>query len=154
MCGICGIASRNGSAPSVEELESMCSAIRHRGPDDSGTVVRNGVGLGIRRLAIIDVAGGHQPISNEDGSITIVFNGEVYNHPELRRELIARGHRYRTESDTEDVVHAYEEWGIECVQRLNAMFGFAIWDSRRRHLFLARDRMGIKPLHYVLANDR
>jgi asparagine synthase (glutamine-hydrolysing) len=147
MCGICGVAG--GQEPDAANLEAMCASIAHRGPDDRGTVVRDGVGLGVVRLSIIDVQGGHQPLSNEDGTVWIVFNGEVYNHPELREQLLAAGHRFRTQADTETVVHAYEEWGEDCVKRLNAMFGLAIWDSRRQVLFLARDRMGIKPLHYV-----
>jgi len=146
MCGICGVAG--GEGPDARLLEDMCSTLTHRGPDDHGMVVRDGVGLAMRRLSIIDVEGGHQPISNEDGSVWIVFNGEVYNHPELREQLLAAGHRFRTSSDTETVVHAYEEWGDQCVTRLNAMFALAIWDSRQQVLLLARDRVGIKPLHY------
>ncbi len=137
-----------GQGTDTRLLDEMCATLAHRGPDDSGAVVREGVGLAMRRLSIIDVEGGHQPLSNEDESVWIVFNGEVYNHPELREELLAAGHRFRTRSDTETVVHAYEEFGEEFVSRLNAMFALAIWDSRRQHLLLARDRLGIKPLHY------
>jgi asparagine synthase (glutamine-hydrolysing) len=125
----------------------MCSAIVHRGPDDEGTFTSGPVGIGMRRLSIIDLASGHQPISNEDGNLTIVFNGEIYNHLAIRRVLEQRGHRFATSSDTECIVHAYEEYGADCVQHLNGMFAFAIWDSRRRELFIARDRVGIKPLY-------
>lgn len=126
----------------------MSESMIHRGPDDDGLLFREGVGLAMRRLSIIDVEGGHQPLSNEDRTVWIVLNGEIYNHPELREQLLARGHVFRSHSDAETVVHAYEEWGEDCVPRLNAMFAFAIWDSRRELLLLARDRMGIKPLHY------
>ena len=125
----------------------MCAALHHRGPDDEGIHVADGVGLGMRRLSIIDLAGGHQPIFNEDGSKVIVFNGEIYNYKELRRELIARGHQFRTQSDTEAVLHLYEDDAERCVDRLRGMFAFAIWDSRAHTLFLARDRFGIKPLY-------
>jgi asparagine synthase (glutamine-hydrolysing) len=154
MCGICGVATRNGPGPDRALLDRMSRSIRHRGPDDSGVLLRDGVGLGMQRLSIIDVEGGHQPIANEDGSIWIVFNGEIYNHLELRADLIARGHRFATRADTEAVVHAYEEWGDDCLHRLNGMWGFALWDGPRRRLLLARDRMGIKPLHYRLAAGR
>jgi len=154
MCGICGIAVATGSSPQENELRQMSASMFHRGPDDEGVMLRDGVGLAMRRLSIIDVEGGHQPISNEDRTIWIVFNGEVYNHPELREQLLAGGHRFRTRSDTETVVHAYEEWGEECVSRLNAMFAFAIWDSRSEVVVLARDRLGIKPLHYFDDGDR
>jgi asparagine synthase (glutamine-hydrolysing) len=127
----------------------MGSAIRHRGPDGEGEWVDHEIGLGHRRLSIIDVDGGGQPIGNEDDSIQIVFNGEIYNFIELREELEKSGHRFRTRSDTEVIVHAYEQWGSACVKRFNGMFAFAIWDSRKRELFLARDHLGIKPLYYV-----
>ena len=120
----------------------------HRGPDDEGIYVEGRVGLGMRRLSIIDLATGHQPISNEDGTIWIVFNGEIYNHAALRERLIASGHRFRTQCDTETIVHLYEQYGHECLRHLRGMFAFAIWDSRTRRLFAARDRMGIKPLYY------
>jgi asparagine synthase (glutamine-hydrolysing) len=132
----------------------MSSAITHRGPDDEGSVIRDGVGLAMRRLEIIDPAGGHQPIHNEDETIWIVFNGEIYNYPDLAAELSSKGHRSYTRTDTEVVVHAYEEWGEACLQRLNGMFAFALWDSRKRRLLLARDRFGIKPLYYRLTEDR
>jgi len=125
----------------------MTRSLTHRGPDDEGYFVDGSLALGMRRLSIVDLAGGHQPMANEDGSVRVVFNGEIYNHTELRGELEARGHRFRTRSDTEAIVHAYEEWGPDCVQRFNGMFGLAVWDGRRRDLFLARDRLGIKPLY-------
>jgi asparagine synthase (glutamine-hydrolysing) len=128
----------------------MCRAIRHRGPDDEGFHMEPKVALGSRRLSIIDVAGGHQPIGSEDGTIWIVFNGEIYNFLELRSELMERGHRFRTSSDTEAIVHLYEEDGLHFVERLDGMFAFAIWDRSRKRLVLARDRMGKKPLHYAL----
>ena len=128
----------------------MCRVITHRGPDDQGTLVEGVVALGMRRLSIIDLAGGHQPISGCGGRVTVVFNGEIYNFRELQRELEARGHRFRTHSDTEAIVHAYEEYGAACVERLRGMFAFALWDERERALFVARDRVGKKPLYYTL----
>jgi asparagine synthase (glutamine-hydrolysing) len=127
----------------------MCDAIRHRGPDDDGYHVDGGAGIAMRRLAIIDVAGGHQPIFNEDRSLAIVYNGEIYNHLELRGELERRGHRYTTHADTETILHAYEEYGDRCVEHLRGMFSIAIWDAPRRRLFLARDRLGKKSLYYT-----
>jgi asparagine synthase (glutamine-hydrolysing) len=149
MCGIAGVVKFAKNAE-VEghTLRRMCAAMIHRGPDDEGIYVKGRVGLGMRRLSIIDLATGHQPISNEDGTIWIVFNGEIYNHAVLRERLERRGHRYRTQSDTETIVHAYEEYGRDCVQHLHGMFAFAIWDARKRRLFVARDRLGIKPLYY------
>ena len=135
-------------------LGRMCDAIRHRGPDDEGRRIMPGAALGMRRLSIIDLATGQQPIHNEDESVWVVFNGEIYNYAELRAELIARGHRFYTNSDTETIVHAYEEWGSEGFARLRGMFGIALWDSRSDSLFLARDRVGIKPLHYAIVGDR
>jgi asparagine synthase (glutamine-hydrolysing) len=128
----------------------MCDAIRHRGPDDEGLLVEDGIALGMRRLSIIDLATGHQPIHNEDASVWVVFNGEIYNYAALRADLEARGHRFYTSSDTETIVHAYEEWGEEAFCRLRGMFGVALWDRRERVLLLARDRVGIKPLHYAV----
>ena len=125
----------------------------HRGPDDEGVYTDGPVGIGMRRLSIIDVAGGHQPISNETGTIWIVFNGEIYNHAELRKKLEPLGHRYRTNSDTETIVHLYEEYGRDCVQHLRGMFAFAIWDREKGTLFVARDRLGIKPLYYSLTSE-
>jgi len=125
----------------------------HRGPDDEGVYTRGSVGLGMRRLSIIDPATGHQPLSNEDGSVWIVFNGEIYNHAALRQKLERRGHGYRTQSDTESIIHLYEEYGQDCVRYLRGMFAFALWDERKKSLFLARDRFGIKPLYYRLAHN-
>jgi asparagine synthase (glutamine-hydrolysing) len=126
----------------------MTELIAHRGPDDHGYHLRSRVGLGHRRLSIIDVAGGRQPLANEDETVWITFNGEIYNHVDLRRELVGRGHQFRTHSDTEAIVHAYEEWGAECATRLRGMFAFALWDERAQRLLLVRDRLGIKPLYY------
>ena len=154
MCGICGIATRLTAPPTESAIRAMCSSLVHRGPDDEGIILRDGVGFGVRRLSIIDLQGGHQPIANEDETIWIVFNGEIYNYPDLRDELTRQGHRHRTHTDTEVVVHAYEQWGDSCVERLNGMFAFAIWDGRRRRLLLARDRVGIKPLYYRLEGQR
>src|ERR1700736_1056591 len=131
-----------------DALASMNQQIVHRGPDDDGFFVEKNVGLAMRRLSIIDVQTGHQPICNEDESVWIVFNGEIYNHADLRNDLQARGHRYRTKSDTETIVHLYEEYGRDCVHHLRGMFAFAIWDRGKRCLFIARDRLGIKPLYY------
>ncbi len=146
MCGIFGIVSSNINRPQVEQATNTLS---HRGPDDSGFFMDEGVGLGHRRLSIIDLEGGHQPIFNEDRSMCIVYNGEVYNFMELRDQLLLRGHRFSTRSDTETILHAYEEWGESCVQHLRGMFAFAIWDTKEKLLFLARDRLGIKPLFYA-----
>src|SRR5207244_2790290 len=134
-------------------LKRMRDVLRHRGPDGEGLLLDGPVGLGHRRLAIIDVAGGHQPMANEDETIWIVFNGEIYNHAALRPGLEARGHRYRTRSDTETILHLYEEEGEGCVDRLQGMFAFAVWDRPRRRLLLARDRLGIKPLYYSLSGQ-
>ncbi len=155
MCGICGAFGLFGPLdPSVRDaLPSMAGTLRHRGPDAEGIVhVDERASLGHRRLSIIDREGGRQPMANEDGSVWIVFNGEVYNHADLRRDLSARGHAFRTRSDTEAIVHAYEEWGDACVERLEGMFAFAIYDGRREHrrLLLARDRLGTKPLFYAV----
>ena len=154
MCGIAGAAWTSRGLPLDDAtLGRMTDVLHHRGPDDdgrwrSGRDGSTGVALGFRRLSIIDVAGGHQPLSNEDGSVWIVFNGEVYNYRELRPELEARGHVFRTHSDTEVIVHAYEEYGVDCLQRFRGMFAIAIWDARRERLLLARDRLGQKPLIY------
>ncbi len=152
MCGVVGIVHRDAERPvDPTIIRTMCDAIRHRGPDDEGTLVRGPVGLGMRRLSIIDLAGGRQPMTNEDGSKVIVFNGEIYNYRELRPALLGRGHVLRTHSDTETIVHLYEELGPRAVERLRGMFAFAVWDADARSLFLARDRFGIKPLYYVTA---
>src|SRR6267154_171491 len=154
MCGIAGFAGwQLGDEEARRSVHAMCDAIVHRGPDDSGYFVAPDVALGMRRLSIIDVAGGQQPIGNEDGSIQVVFNGEIYNHHELRRDLIGRGHRFRTQSDTETIVHLYEEMGENCVVKLRGMFAIALWDARTKRLVLARDRVGIKPLSYWLTPD-
>src|SRR3954469_14605096 len=147
---MCGIAGKAGKAPVAEsDVLRMCNAIAHRGPDDWGTFVEGGVGLGMRRLSIIDLAGGHQPLSNEDGTIVVVFNGELYNYESLYAELSARGHRFSTRTDTEVLVHMYEDEGEKMVQRLRGMFAFAIWDRTRGRLLLARDHFGQKPLFYT-----
>lgn len=145
MCGIFGIVS---SRIDKKQVETSTNTLSHRGPDDSGYFIGEGIGLGHRRLSIIDLAGGHQPIFNEDGSKCVIFNGEIYNFMELREYLISKGHRFSTRSDTETILHAYEEWGESCVEHFRGMFAFAIWDSKEKSLFLARDRLGIKPLFY------
>ena len=155
MCGICGIYNFGSGAPvSRPSLESATRALAHRGPDDEGFHVDGSVGLGNRRLSIIDLPGGHQPVSNEDGAIWVTFNGEIYNYRELRKDLLSRGHRLRTESDTETIVHLYEDFGTECVKHLRGIFSFALWDKTRRRLLLVRDRLGVKPLFYRLEADR
>ena len=155
MCGIAGIIYQDSNQRADRMLlHAMCDAITHRGPDDQGLYLKGPVGMGMRRLSIIDVAGGHQPIFNEDGSICIVFNGEIYNHQELRNEMIEKGHSYTTQTDTESILHLYEEFGTRCVDRLRGMFAFAIWDGRNRKLFIARDRVGIKPLFFTFNKDR
>jgi asparagine synthase (glutamine-hydrolysing) len=148
VCGICGLAAGGGGAPDPRALEAMSATLVHRGPDDEGHVVGGPVGLAARRLSIIDLAGGHQPIDNEDGRVTVVQNGEIYNHAELRAELERAGHRFRTRCDTEALVHLYEERGADFAERLRGMFAVAVWDSREERLVLARDRFGIKPLFY------
>ena len=155
MCGIAGFIDRERSRDSAGQLiEGMCKAIRHRGPDDQGVWVDDGVALGMRRLSIIDLAGGHQPIFNEDQSILVVLNGEIYNYRELQKELQERGHHFRTNSDTEAIVHAYEEYGDDCVKHLRGMFTFAIWDRNRQRLLAARDRFGKKPLNYYWDGEK
>jgi asparagine synthase (glutamine-hydrolysing) len=149
MCGIAGIVRWDHRPVTTVEIGQMCQAMRHRGPDDEGVYVHDGVGLGMRRLSILDLPGGRQPIANEDESVHIVFNGEIYNYRELRRGLERSGHRFRTAGDTETIIHLYEEHGARCVELLRGMFAFAIWDARRRMLLLARDRLGIKPLYYL-----
>src|SRR5580765_8261555 len=155
MCGIAGVVSATRESNITEALvRHMCDQIVHRGPDDEGIYVADGAGLGMRRLSIIDLSGGHQPIFNEDHSAWIVYNGEVYNFPELRPELEAKGHRFSTNTDTEMIVHLYEEMGADCVNKLRGMFAFALWDDRRQRLLIARDRLGKKPLHYALHRGR
>src|SRR5271168_2968735 len=135
MCGIAGILEfGRDTRASAAALREMCRAIHHRGPDDEGFYTDAAVGIGMRRLSIIDVAGGHQPISNEDGTIWVMFNGEIYNYADLRQELLSRGHRFTTRSDTEAIVHLYEDYGEECFARLRGMFAIVIWDSNQRRL--------------------
>ncbi|MBF0127376.1 MAG: amidotransferase 1, exosortase A system-associated [Magnetococcales bacterium] len=154
MCGIVGLFDCRETRPVAPSLLTrMNDALAHRGPDGAEIRVEPGLGLGHRRLAIIDLEGGHQPMSNEDGSVLLVFNGEIYNFQELYRELVALGHQFKTRSDTEVIVHAWEAWGVACVQRLRGMFAFALWDRRGDALFLARDRLGMKPLYYALLPD-
>src|SRR5918999_522628 len=157
MCGITGIfAFSDRLSVDGPTVDTMRDTLAHRGPDDGGTWVEPGgrVALGHRRLSIVDLSSaGHQPMCNEDGTVWITFNGEIYNHLELREELERRGHRYRSWTDTETIVHLYEEEGPRCVERLVGMFAFAIWDSRRREMLLARDRLGVKPLYYAHRSD-
>src|SRR4029079_7233186 len=148
MCGIVGICS-SSDEDLRGMLEPMAASIVHRGPDDDGFHYDRGAAIGMRRLSIIDLSGGHQPLSDESGERWIVFNGEIYNFQSVRPPLEAAGHVFRTHSDTETIVHAFEQYGPDCVHHLNGMFGFAIWDSRERKLFIARDRMGVKPLYYA-----
>ncbi len=152
MCGIAGIVAFDGRQISNRDLKTMTDRMVHRGPDDEGFFTGEGVGLGMRRLSIIDVAGGHQPLANETGDIHLVLNGEIYNHVELRQQLIARGHLMRTASDAEVVLHLYEEKGTDALAELNGMFAFALYDSRRRAVWIARDRLGIKPLFYAASD--
>ncbi|MGH9486486.1 MAG: asparagine synthase (glutamine-hydrolyzing) [Terriglobales bacterium] len=155
MCGICGCLNFEPRNPVPRPLlEAMNLQIRHRGPDDDGFYLSGNVGLAMRRLCIIDLQTGHQPLSNEDDSLWLVYNGEIYNHQDLRRELEARGHRYRTRTDSETVIHLYEEYGRAGIARLEGMFAFALWDQKRRRLLLARDGMGIKPLYYRHDGER
>ncbi|MCC6198211.1 MAG: amidotransferase 1, exosortase A system-associated [Burkholderiales bacterium] len=154
MCGICGVVDIRERRPIDRGLVlRMSESIHHRGPDEHGTHFEPGVGLGHRRLSIIDVATGQQPLHNEDGSVVIVYNGEIYNYQSLIPELVALGHVFRTQSDTEVIVHAWEAWGERCVERFRGMFAFALWDRNRQTLFLARDRLGVKPLFYAFLDD-
>src|SRR5678815_3701772 len=153
MCGICGIA--DFSAPvSRGAVERMSELLRHRGPDDSGLEVGGPIGLGMRRLSIIDLPGGHQPMTNEDSSLRMIFNGEIYNYRTLREDLLKRGHTLKTAGDSETILHLYEDHGLDFVHHLNGMFAIAIWDAGRQRLVLARDRMGVKPLYYALDGKR
>src|SRR5947207_3007750 len=158
MCGINGIAlsSRSRQTIDVAELERMRDVMTHRGPDDQGMFInaRAGrVGFGHRRLSIVDVASGHQPMTNEGGTLHIIYNGEIYNHAEFRSSLEAHGHKYNTHCDTETILHLYEEYGEACLDHLRGMFAFAIWDNTKRELFIARDRLGVKPLYYAQTHD-
>ena len=150
MCGIAGIAVRNGEQIDLEQVKRMIGCLRHRGPDEFGAYHGPQVGLGHARLSIIDLNTGTQPVHNEDKSLWLVFNGEIYNFIELRSLLEAKGHTFYTKTDTEVIVHAYEEYGTDCLNHFNGQFAFAIWDTNRRQLFLARDRLGIRPLFYHL----
>jgi asparagine synthase (glutamine-hydrolysing) len=152
MCGIAGIFNLDGVPVAPESLRGMIQMLSHRGPDDTGFHAENGVGLAHARLSIIDLASGHQPMSNEDSSLWITFNGEIFNYLELREELLGRGHKFVTRSDTEVILHLYEEIGEDCVQYLNGQWAFAIWDNQRRRLFLSRDRLGVRPLFYTQAD--
>jgi len=155
MCGICGVISLDGSpAASAAHVRAMSEVIYHRGPDDSGSHFAGPAAFGFRRLSIVDLATGHQPMSNEDGTVWIIFNGEIYNHATLRPDLEQRGHRYSTRSDTETIVHLYEEYGDDCVHHLRGMFALVIWDARKQRIFAARDRLGIKPFYYAIAGGK
>jgi len=155
MCGICGQFNFGGSEPvRRQDIQAMTDTLAHRGPDDEGYLIQGPLGFGFRRLSIIDLGGGHQPMSDQDESVWVVFNGEIYNFPELRRELEGYGHVFRTNSDTEVIIHGYKQWGDEVLNRLNGMFDFAVWDVRKRRLLLARDPFGIKLLYYRIDGDR
>ena len=155
MCGICGKVHFDLRKPVFQdEIHKMTELITHRGPDDSGYYIKENVGFGFRRLSIIDLHTGHQPLANEDDTVWIVFNGEIYNHVRLREELMAKGHKFKTGSDTETIVHLYEEYGNDCVKYLRGMFAFAIWDEKSKKLFCARDRFGIKPFFYFLDHEK
>ncbi len=153
MCGICGVLNRRGGPVAPDRLRTMATAIAHRGPDDEGYHQDGPIGFGFRRLSIMDVSGGHQPMSTADGRVVAMVNGEIYNFGPLRAELIARGHRFTTRSDSEVVLHGYREWGDAVLSRLNGMFGLAVWDADRRRLLLARDPAGVKPLYYRVDDD-
>ena len=155
MCGITGIFDTRGSGHAVDPalLRRMNDSQSHRGPDEGSVHVEPGVGFGHRRLSIIDVATGLQPLFNEDRSVVVVFNGEIYNYQPLMAELQALGHVFATRSDTEVIVHAWEAWGADCVRRFRGMFAFALWDRNRQTFFMARDRLGVKPLYYALLDD-
>ncbi|MCP4672186.1 MAG: asparagine synthase (glutamine-hydrolyzing) [Desulfobacula sp.] len=154
MCGISGIYNIDGRPVDKDLLVRMNDTLSHRGPDDSGYHIKNNLGLGHRRLSIIDLNTGQQPIYNEDKSVVVVFNGEIYNFEEIRKILISKGHKFSTKTDTEIIVHGYEEWGFECLEKFQGMFSFALWDEKKNLLFLARDRLGIKPLYYYFDENR
>src|SRR5437879_5120033 len=154
MCGIVGVMDVTDARPSSRDLVARMNETQlHRGPDEGGLHLEPGLGLGHRRLSIIDLSTGQQPLFNEDGSVVVIFNGEIYNYQELIPELARLGHVFRTKSDTEVIVHAWEQWGEDCVQRFRGMFAFALWDRNRETLFLARDRLGVKPLYYAPLDD-
>lgn len=154
MCGIAGIVNVMGKSVDRLCLEEMTRSMQHRGPDDQGIFIHENIGLGHRRLSIIDLNSGHQPLFNEDGTIAVVYNGEIYNYKELRIDLVQRGHVFKTNCDTEVIVHAYEEWGIECPKKFRGMFAFAIYDKKKGEVILCRDRIGIKPLYYAIDNGQ
>lgn len=154
MCGISGIVDLRDRRPiNPALLQAMNDTLTHRGPDGEGFHYEPGVGFGHRRLSIIDLEGGKQPLYNEDETVVVTYNGEIYNFGELIQELAGKGHRFRTRCDTEVIVHAWEEWGERCLDRFNGMFAFALWDRRRQMLFMARDRLGVKPLYYAQLAD-
>jgi len=152
MCGIAGWYARGGRAVPEDVVRAMCATIVHRGPDDDGYLTDGDFGFGMRRLSIVDVAGGHQPMTSDDGRYAVTFNGEIFNHPDLRAELEQLGHRYRTNSDTESILRGFQEWGPGVFAKLEGMFAIAVWDRSARTLHLARDPLGIKPLHVTLQN--
>src|ERR1700758_4083238 len=153
MCGICGQFNFRDPAPVRRaDIEAMTRSIAHRGPDDEGYFISGPLGLGFRRLSIIDLAGGHQPMSDAEETVWIIFNGEIYNYRELRAELQSKGHQFRTNSDTEVIIHGYKQWGTDVFNHLNGMFGLAIWDVQKERLVLARDAMGIKLIYYKIDN--
>src|SRR5436190_13326924 len=154
MCGITGVLRLREGQVDRDRLRKMADAIAHRGPDDEGFFTDGPLGFGFRRLSIIDLAGGHQPMSDAEESVWVVFNGEIYNFEDLRHELEGYGHGFRTKSDTEVIVHGYKQWGDDVLNRLDGMFGLAIWDARRRRLVLARDRFGIKLIYYRIDGGR
>src|SRR5690349_1663821 len=155
MCGICGQFNFLRREPiDPDTIRRMTQTITHRGPDDEGYFLAGPLGFGFRRLSIIDLAGGHQPMSDREESVWVIFNGEIYNFPELKRELESYGHVFRTKSDTEVIVHGYKQWGDEVLNHLNGMFGLAIWDVRKERLIIARDPFGIKLIYYKIDNNR
>ncbi|HAC91253.1 MAG TPA: asparagine synthetase B, partial [Planctomycetaceae bacterium] len=155
MCGIAGSLKRETSGPHASKLlDGMLQSIFHRGPDQEGRLLDGPLAMGMRRLSIIDIADGSQPMFDESGRYAVVFNGEIYNYKELRQQLLARGHRLTTHSDTETIVHLFEDYGSGCLQHLRGMFGLAVWDKSQQELFIARDRLGIKPLYYVQLRDQ
>src|SRR6476619_5928235 len=155
MCGIAGIFNYLTNEPvDPDTIRRMATSIAHRGPDDDGFFFDGPLGFGFRRLSIIDLAGGHQPMSDLEETVWVIFNGEIYNYPELRAELEAKGHQFRTNSDTEVIVHGYKEWGTDTLNHFNGMFGVAIWDVSKRRLVVARDAMGIKLIYYRIANGQ
>ena len=156
MCGILGVLDSSDPSPvAPHEFRAALALLKHRGPDDEGTHFGRHIALGVRRLSIVDVAGGHQPATNEDGSVRAIHNGEIYNHAELRTLLQAAGHHFQSRSDAEVLPHGFEEWGFDgLLSRLRGMFAFAIWDETNKALFIARDRMGIKPLYYIERDGR